>query len=69
MWSPSMRAGAMGEVEFVGQDVIIHIPKGIVVLTVTQLKEALKRGKAYRRRQQRTQRLLKAAQEGYGTPH
>lgn len=54
----------MVEVEFVGQEVIIHIPKAVVVMTVTQFKEALIRGKAYRRRQQYAKRVAGAPVHG-----
>jgi hypothetical protein len=41
----------MADVEFVEGQVIIKIPKAILVMTVDEFRKALKRGKAYRRQQ------------------
>jgi hypothetical protein len=41
----------MAEIEFSGNQVIIRIQKAILVLTKAQFIEALRHGKAYRRRQ------------------
>ena len=46
----------MIEVEFVGQDVLVHIPKALLVMSKSDFVRAIKRGKAYRRREQRAKR-------------
>jgi hypothetical protein len=43
-------------VEFVGDDVLIRIDGGLLVLTRAQLIAALKRGKAWKRREARQRR-------------
>jgi hypothetical protein len=45
------------EIEFVEGQVLINAPKCLIVLTRQQVIEALKRGKAYRRAQQRSARV------------
>jgi hypothetical protein len=59
----------MPDIEFVDNQVLIRIPKALLVLTKQEFLQALKRGKAYRRREQRAKRMANAAQEDYGHPH
>lgn len=54
---------ATTDLQFSGNEVIIRIPKAIIILTRAQLKEALRRGRAYRRREQLAQRMAKVATE------
>jgi hypothetical protein len=42
----------MAEVEFSGNQVIVKIPKAILVMTREEFKRALKRGRAWRRAQE-----------------
>jgi hypothetical protein len=45
------------EISFEGGQVIVPIPKAVLVLTREQFIEALRRGKVYRRRQARQARV------------
>jgi hypothetical protein len=45
------------DIMFEGNQVVIPIPKAVLVMTREQFIEALKRGKAYRRAQQYAARL------------
>jgi hypothetical protein len=47
------------DVEFVDNQVIVKIPKGVLVMTREEFKRALKRGRAYRRAQAMKARLIK----------
>jgi hypothetical protein len=52
----AMPASTRPTLEFVGSDVLIMIDKGLLVLTRAQLIAALRRGKAWRRREARQRR-------------
>jgi hypothetical protein len=47
----------MTDIEFIDNQVIIRIPKALLVLTKAQFIEALRQGKAYRRREQYMKRV------------
>ena len=53
----SFRVTIMPEIEFVGNQVLIPIPKALLVLTKEEFLRALTRGKAYRRAQALKARL------------
>jgi hypothetical protein len=53
----------MPDIEFVDNHVIIQIPKALLVLTRAQFIEALRHGKAYRRREQLEKRMEAIAEE------
>jgi hypothetical protein len=53
----------MADVKFVDGLWLIKIPKGLVALTDADMKAALKRGKAYRRREQLKKRLTVTGNE------
>jgi hypothetical protein len=53
----------MADVEFSENQVIVRIPKAVLVLTKQEFLRALQRGKAYRRREQQKRRILALGQE------
>jgi 4-diphosphocytidyl-2C-methyl-D-erythritol kinase len=57
--------GSLVEIRFEGSQVVLAMPKAILVLTKAQFVEALKRGKAYRRQQARQARI-KAREAPHG---
>jgi hypothetical protein len=59
----------MADIEVVDHQYVIRLPKMVLVLTKAQFIEALRQGKAYRRRERQAQRMAAAAQEDYGHPH
>ncbi len=48
------------EIVFKDGQVIVHLPKCVLVMTKAEFTQALRRGKQYRRREQRQARLQKA---------
>ena len=54
------------DISFEGDQVIVQVPKAVLVMTRQQFIEALRRGKAYRRREALAQRLTKSAQDQRG---
>jgi hypothetical protein len=59
----------MPEIEFTDTEVLIKMPKTLLVLTKAQFIEALRLGKAYLRSTRPRARVAKARGEGDGDSH